>query len=217
MVMRLKKSKIGYYSLVLLMVQFILFISSCDGLEEQGNLDKGVGGYDLGMNVSLKESSELKKELRGELLYECMYKPHSLIAKREGLEVGTDAYERRLESLSGAEYYDFTIRKMSNRVGDLISYRMRDGESKESRVKYFSFDMQHDFKIVRNGEVSPCVLFHFEQMPSTVSYLRFLLAFERIEKSEHSETEIWYEDKPFTGEYIIFKYSIEDYENSNKN
>jgi hypothetical protein len=135
------------------------------------------------------------EKMIGEYTYMLQYKSTDYVAvmdlKRDS--IGNPEFQKKREEYSSFEYYNFRI--SSETPGELLMKNVEGAGDYEQRIRYFSFDMQKDIKLLNGKDTADCVLFHFERVFGVAPYATFLLGFP-VSNSDGDKT-ILYDDKVF--------------------
>lgn len=153
-----------------------------------------------------------------DIIYTCQYRSYDYIIclENKGNPVSVSARKERIEELKGMDYFEFTIRLVSE-TGELLKHNLSSTADYSSRVQYFAFDMQRDIQIKHGDEeLQPCELFHFERTYDVAPYARFLLGFKKPEKSKCQDVLVAYNDRIFNKGSIKFTFSKDDFNKTPK-
>ena len=126
--------------------------------------------------------------IQGDIAYSFQYTPIDLVTLRHlgELPVSLGSFESERSSLDGFQYFTLTIATNSSR--DIISYHTSLEKDKEVRSKYYSYDMQHDLKLLDGKDTLRCLMFHHEMTYGISPYTNFLLGFELRDGSDNADT-----------------------------
>jgi hypothetical protein len=154
------------------------------------------------------ENGLRKSKKVGEMTYSLQFKSHEYIAiiETRNQNVVENKIERRARDLEGLVYFDLTI-SLKEGSGELLKHDLGSEEDYQDRVKYMSFSMQHDIKLVQGHDTIPCGLFHFERIYDAGPYSSYVLAFDSKRVDQTRELTFVLDDKVFHNGTIKFTYS----------
>lgn len=127
---------------------------------------KWVRDYDNGLHV---------KQNSGEFLLDLQYQPGKYLKIIQGIEHQTDTLH------DGIQHYLLTIDLQSDNQ-NIVEYNCHTPEDMQRKLYYFSYLFQNDITLEENGNILPCVLFHFERSADLKKSRTFLLGFENHDK-----------------------------------
>lgn len=137
----------------------------------------------------------------GEVTFSALYKPYEYLAIMEtGKENLTSAkLKERIHAYEGLQYFTFKI-EANNTQKELLKTGIHSEQDYYSRLEYFSFEMQKDFKLIEGTDTLDCVLYHFERIyglaPVATVVLGFPLTKGDLQESKINKT-IGYTDRVF--------------------
>jgi hypothetical protein len=172
--------------------------------------DKDVS-LDAGSYVSWFRSQEhgfKKRKTLNDLTYFLQYKSPEYIALIEshGEGIKKDSVEKRSKELQGLIYFDFSI-SLKGGQDELLKYQINSPADYQERVKYMSFDMQKDIKLVQDKDTISCGLYHFERIYDIGPYSNYLLAFDSKGIDLNKELTFVFNDKVFHNGLVKFTFS----------
>lgn len=129
--------------------------------------------------------------------YEVLYKPLAyVISKGHQVEPTIENIRQYGEQYDGLVYFDLRI--SHNEIkGDLLKSLADDGGHYEKLIKYCSFGIQRDLKLVTtSGDTIPCATALFERTYGMIPGITILTAFVKPEKLE-SDLTLVFNDKIF--------------------
>jgi len=150
--------------LLLGVICFVLVVS-CSRSLERDEYARWVKDYNNGLHVRKKFS---------EFVYDVQYQPIQYLSLQS-----SEPLERNLH------YFVLKI-SLEDPAYDLISYQAASPEELQQRLYYFSYHFQEDLQLEQDGQLTPCVLFHFEQSDLR-SDRTFVLGFERLPNPESTQ------------------------------
>jgi len=154
--------------------------------------------------VQSEENGYIKNKLIGNINYSSILKPIDyMIAKKRIDENDPNLKASNFEDL---QYFDLRI-EVKDHNSEFIKYDLESPQQYEERVKYCSFEMQHDIKLIDGKDTLECVLFHFERAFNVVPYGHFILGFETKNKKVIEGKTLCFDDHLFNQGIIKFTYS----------
>lgn len=103
------------------------------------------------------------------------------------------------------QYFDLKILLKDNE-GELLKAGLNSREEYDRRVKYFSFGMQQDIRLVDGQDTLPCVMYHFERAYDVTPVCTLLLGFERADKNAERPKTLLFYDKVFNNGLLKFTF-----------
>lgn len=138
-----------------------------------------------------------QKKNIGELTYTIQYKPAQYILCKEYDEFSNmpaDSIIMETKQLNEMNYFNIKV-EIDGFNDEFIKYNLSQTQSYEDRVKYFSYAMQNDLKLVDGEDTLNCVLFHFERTFNVAPYAIFMAAFPNKNKDKITSKTFIYNDK----------------------
>lgn len=161
-----------------------------------------------------KDNGINKEKVIDDITFSIQYKPYEYIVcmeeKKE--QLSDSVVKKKTEEISDMQYFDLTIALTSDE-GELLKHDVSSYDQYDKRIKYVSFDMQNDIKLVEDGDTIPCSLYHFERTYDVAPYAKFLLGFAKGKKAEPAEKVITFYDNIFNKGLIKFTYTNEEFNN----
>lgn len=169
-------------------------------------------------NIVLEEKKELEKQefitfyKKNSLLhkqkniaginYTLSFIPQELMAMREvGENVSSKEINAALAHYSDMNYFDFQI-DIPGYNDELLKYRVDGKGNYEQRLKYCSFAIQNDLKILLNSkDTIDCGLVHYEREFNLAPRVKFVVAFPKW-KENINEITFLFDDNLFNQGYI---------------
>ncbi|MDP2384968.1 MAG: hypothetical protein Q8M29_01235 [Bacteroidota bacterium] len=158
-------------------------------------------------NNNLRQEKKL-----GELTFTIQYKPSQYIICKEydGFDKMTaDTLAKESEQLDDMQYFNIRV-KIDGFNDEFLKYNLAPSQSYEDRVKYFSFEMQRDLKLVDGTDTLDCALFHFERTFNVAPYGNFMAAFPRPDKNKITTKTFVYNDKYLGSGSVKFLFKATD-------
>jgi hypothetical protein len=158
-----------------------------------------------------EENNLIQTKTINDLEYKLQYKPIEYIVAKDKVLGDIDFSKKRIE-LGDLQYFTFQI-KILGSTQTPLKYNLSSENEYYERIKYFSFEIQRDLKLIVNNDTLNCVLAHFERTFNISPTATFSLAFENNNETEIFDKEFIYTDKVFnTGplRFIIKKQDIID-------
>lgn len=145
--------------------------------------------------VDDKDNGLKVEKMIGEFTYMFQYKPtdYVVIMDIKKDSIGKSELQKKTEEYNGLQYFNFRMSTESG--GELLKKNVVDENDYNSRIQYFSFDMQKDIKLIDTKDTLDCVLFHFERVYGLAPYATFLLGFPFTENNGNKT--LAYDDKIF--------------------
>jgi len=148
----------------------------------------------------------------GENQYSVQYKtPEYILLEEQHISQDDtlfNTYKKELE-----ENFFFTFR-IENLAGiDPLKYMMNDASDYDARLRYFSFQAQHDFFLLAGNDTLKCVNMIFEGSYGISPTNTFLLAFEKVDFAKHKAFRFVFFDRVFGNGAMQFNYTKETIQN----
>ncbi len=136
--------------------------------------------------------------INSNICYELVYMPNEYIVCQETKSntLNDSLLYSRLSELKGMQYFKLRI-SLVNEFGDLLKYNLNSPDQYTERIKYASFEMQNDIRLVQNKDTISCKLFHFERLFDAAPYSTFLLGFPLGQENTISDKVIEFNDNLF--------------------
>ncbi|HXP52335.1 MAG TPA: hypothetical protein VN922_20440 [Bacteroidia bacterium] len=152
-----------------------------------------------------------KKEIE-DIVFYAQYKPLPYIVCEEERknDLPDTTIKRRTSELKGMQYLTLKI-ELKQAKGELLRYGISTTDDYNSRVSYFSFDMQKDLQLVEEGDTLPCLLFNYERIYGLAPYATFSLAFAKGKNINADKTLILF-DHIFNKGLVKFYFKGKDIE-----
>jgi hypothetical protein len=149
-----------------------------------------------------------RKKTINDIVYSLQFKSPEYVALIESNKdaVSGEKVRRRAGELQGLSYFDFVI-SLKEGSGELLKYNLASADEYQNRVKYMSFDMQKDVKLVQGKDTIPCGLYHFERIYDIAPYSNYLLAFDSKRIDPSKELVFVFDDKVFHNGLVKFTFS----------
>jgi hypothetical protein len=103
---------------------------------------------------------------------------------------------KKIKEYEGMDYFSFRI-KSNGEQEELLRKGIRDESEYYSRLEYFSFRMQQDFKLISGTDTADCALFHYERVYGLAPHASFVLGFPKSADTKIRTKQILFEDKTF--------------------
>jgi hypothetical protein len=158
-------------------IMLVLFVSCSRSLDRNSYI-QWVRDYSHGLHVEQKYS---------EYIFDVQYQPSDYILLQRG-ELPSDVKQKdNVNEVSAIQHYIFSVR-MADQSLDFMDFNVRDTEEKQRKLYYFSYLFQNDIVLEENGNVLPCVLYHFERSADLKNYYTVVLGFENPDKNSKEAT-----------------------------
>lgn len=92
-----------------------------------------------------------------------------------------------------AQYITFSIRSLKGN-GEFIKQITSGYDQYDELVKYFSYQLQHDMKLIEGKDTLDCMFAHFERAYDAVPYIHFMLAFDKGKSDAPQDRTLLYND-----------------------
>jgi hypothetical protein len=140
--------------------------------------------------------------------YQFEYTPTDLIAlqhlRNKTITAASVAEEKK--ALGDFQYY--TFRLCAPNGIDIVKYRTASEQDKEQRSHYFSYEMEHDIRLVDGADTLKCTMYHYEKSFGVSPCTNFLLAFQVPDPArpiDQTDKTIVLQDKVFGNGLISVK------------
>lgn len=180
--------------LIFLLAPLVLFSYGCKNQYAEAHLEKGTDEIVLA-NVEVEEvPAELPPSeyinwikntrhgltasgIQNHITYSALFTPIEFVALQQITpeNISKDLFDEVKKSLEGVQY--FTLSLMTPSGEDIVSYKTFSEKQKEERYQYYSYQFQHDLKLVDGNDTLQCVMFHHERTFGVIPYTNFLLGF----------------------------------------
>jgi hypothetical protein len=193
----------------------LVFIYSCshknEGSAENGQaslLENIAGSAPSGlpvneyMNWVENKNNGLSVEKNiGEITFSALYKPYSYLAVMElkNDSLNEKKIKSKIKEYEGLQYFTFKI-AANNQQQELLRVNIGSEGDYYSRLEYFSFEMQHDFKLIEGKDTLDCALYHYERVYGLAPYATLVLGFpfaKGEQQKPYQNKTISYTDKIF--------------------
>jgi len=163
--------------------------------------------------VKNSENGFFKEKTIDDISFTALYKPYEYIVciEERAEEIQDSVAKKKLSEMEGMQYFDLKF-LLNESQGELLKYKLNSAQEYENRVKYFSFNMQNDIKLVEGQDTIPCSLFHFERAYDVAPFATFLLGFNASKNNSKDKTLIVY-DRTFNKGTIKFTFKQNDLQN----
>jgi hypothetical protein len=151
--------------------------------------------------VENKNNGLLIEKNIGEITFSALYKPYPYLATMElrNDSINEKKIKEKIKEYEGLQYFTFKI-AANDQQRELLKVNMRSEGDYYSRLEYFSFEMQHDFKLIEGKDTLDCALYHFERVYGLAPYATMVLGFPLTkagEQKQYQNKTISYTDKIF--------------------
>ncbi len=157
--------------------------------------------------------SEFKSE---NYTYSLQYRPVPFLVLLEANspELSFKMFDSISDEISGFQQFMLHVSSNDN-TQNWQEKSLRNFEGPDQQIRYFSFSMQNDFKLIQGVDTINCSMFHFERDYGIRPYGTFLIGFEcEVANKSVSNTslngaslKIIYKDSSFDNEEIEFNFS----------
>lgn len=165
------------------------------------------------------KSNGLKVEKRiGDITYSALYKPCAYVAMMDigKKELTAERLKEKVKEYEGMQYFTFKI-TAPDQGQELLKWKIQSDQEYYSRLEYFSFNMQKDFKLIDGKDTLDCAMYHFERVYGLEPSATFVLAFPLLTqeqagsgKRSYTDKTIGYTDQVFGGGNIYMTIRGED-------
>jgi len=135
-----------------------------------------------------EEGNGLTEEKKiGDLVFELQYRPldYVVMMDTKNMNISKDSLEQRKQQMSGLQHFVLRMR-VEGFNDDVLKYNLTNPADYESRVKYFSFQMQNDLKLIDGKDTLYCGVYSYERAFGITPYTTFVLGFPVKEKNQAS-------------------------------
>lgn len=146
-----------------------LIATACDRSLDREEYMAWVRDYDNGLHV---------KKVVDEYMIDIQYQPRHYLDFLRG-EMVFDSADSNDRGKDDLQYYALTL-GLANGTTDFIQHQVEDVISKQQKLYYYSYSFQNDIVLEEEGQVLPCVLFHFERQVDLKPTRTFLLGFPAV-------------------------------------
>jgi hypothetical protein len=158
-----------FFYITMVLCTGTLFTSCSSNLNKEEYID-WVREYNNGLHTRTEFS---------EFVFDIQYQPaeYVLLMRNRNLDGEKDKNQESLQEISSLQYYTLTISTKNPNL-DFINFKVQNASEKQRMLYYFSYQFQHDIHLMEDGQVWPCVLYHFERTPDLKNARTFVLGFE---------------------------------------
>jgi hypothetical protein len=132
----------------------------------------------------------------GKINFSAQYKPYEYMAIMElkNAALTEEKIKETAAAYEGLQYFTFKI-TATDEQKELLKVGVQSEQEYFSRLEYFSFEMQKDFRLIEGKDTLPCGLYHFERVYGLAPYATVVLGFPLKKEEQDSEGKKNYEDK----------------------
>ncbi len=188
-------------------------MSSCSGVVTK------CGPVDYLNWINNPENNLIAKTKSQDYTFSLQYRPVSYLSLLEaGSEnVSPEIIDSLEQSFAGQQQFLFHV-ALSDGNSDWLNSSTQRFNDYEEQIKYLSFSMQNDFKLVRHKDTIDCSMFHFERDYGIRPFGTFLIGFpdETNDNEVNDPTndinslKVIYTNSAFGDEIIEFPFSYSD-------
>lgn len=134
----------------------------------------------------------------GNYTFSLIYRPTEMLLLKELKKqdkLTKKTYKQLKKEYTGVQYFNFRIKPLDVLVIAGVSTALNEKSVVEQNILYFSFDMQHDLKLVEGGDTLRCKSFTYERTFDYAPYYSFLAVFEDKQLKKPTAKTIVYQDK----------------------
>ena len=181
---------------------FLFFMCSCTPRE--------LNPADYVKWVESKDHGLVKEKKIGNMHFLAQYKPYEyVVLKEEGLaKVTRKAMTEQLNQMGDLIY--FTLRMQSLDGSDPLKIGVNTKEEYYSRIKYLSFDVQRDLRLVLGGDTIKCVIANYDRSYSLKPEITLIAGFLYKKSKVTDDLEFIYTDKIFNSGPVMMNFSVSD-------
>jgi hypothetical protein len=119
-----------------------------------------------------------KQEVYGEYIYDVQYQPAEYVLLQRNYEkLNPKDVSAALKDIGKVQYINLTI--SHNSKTDVVKAGTHDIAEFQRKDYYFSYQLQEDITLEENGQILPCVLYHYEKPATKDGGRTFVLGFEK--------------------------------------
>lgn len=114
----------------------------------------------------------------GEMEFQLQYRPleYVVMMDTKNMNLAADALESRKKEMSGLQHFVFRMR-VAGFEDDILKYKLNQPGEYEERVKYLSFNVQNDFRLIDGADTLPCTICTYERAFGVTPYTTMVLGF----------------------------------------
>ena len=145
-----------------------------------------------------------------DLAFEVTYKPTDYLVVKELKQkhILPADYKAVRQDYKDMHYFLLSIKNTSEQT-DVLKYKISTPTAYSERLKYFSFGMERDFRLVEGTDTIPCSMVLYERNYGINGQANFMLAFPVTDTSAVYDKTILFEDKIFGMGMLKFQVSKE--------
>lgn len=145
------------------------------------------------------------KKTIGDFTFSVLYKPYEYIVAKELRisSISTETLKKKMNEIDELQYFTFRI-EADNANTELLRINLASENEYNSRIEYFSFNMQKDLKLIDGKDTLDCVLFHFERVYNIAPYATFVLGFPLVDSKKKKEDKQVLNNKVFIYDDKVF-------------
>jgi len=148
----------------------IVCLISCQACQNAPG-DKGYMEWVRDYNNGLHVKNEVD-----DLIFDLQYQPSEYVWIQRSGSFDEKEFSQNRDELDQIQY--FTLSISSNKNMDVINSLSQNAIDKQRVLYYFSYTFQNDIQLEQDGELLPCVLYHFERNVDIRNGRSFVLGFE---------------------------------------
>ena len=125
-------------------------------------------------------------------------------------QLNSEVFKQHQKEYQNMEYFTFRIESLKEKE-ELLKVGLKSESDYYSRIEYFSFKAQNDFKLIRGTDTLNCNLYHYERVYGLAPYATMLLGFPAQEnKNTKQDMYLLFEDKTFKNGHIYLNIKQQD-------
>ncbi len=189
-------SRIKIHTGLLILIIFIISCKNSTVKSKSPAVDNNnsISKKDFPVWVEAKDNGLSNSKSINDFNYEIQYKPIEYILAIKGND------SLKATDYEGLHYIDLKLSNNGN--PDYLKTNLSNREDYYLRLKYFSFEIQNDLKLIDGKDTLNCVFSHFERTYGITPYIKIVTAFE---KNTDSSNDLFfsYHDQLFDNGIII--------------
>ncbi|MEN0049143.1 MAG: hypothetical protein AAF806_18940 [Bacteroidota bacterium] len=133
--------------------------------------------------IEQEKNGLLVKQQIDHIEYGCQYKPKTYLVLKRNPKLPVKDFEQALEEYEDLHYFSLLIKEQAKATS-------LNQQQKADKVKYYSFQIQQDLRLVEGRDTLACVFAHYDPSYGIRDYEKILLAFEKREVVSNDDLEL---------------------------
>ncbi len=156
--------------------------------------------------VEMPAHGLVKEKKIGGINFQAQYKPYEyVVLKESGLNpVTPEGMKAQLNQMGDLTY--FTLRMQTTDGSDPLKYQVTSKEAYYARIKYLSFDVQNDVKLVSGKDTLKCVIAAYDRSYGLKPEITVMTGFLLKQKKSMDDFQFIFNDKIFNSGPVMLSF-----------